>query len=146
MFFRAFVSSIALAITLLIAVFGVCSPAIMSGAETLGFHTETHTQAMICLDNSITCEMSFSEHLTFLNSLLPGLNQETVGSLLVLLTLALPLTFWTFYEHSRCLSAFSTLSRLRLKRFFQAFVQWFTMPTLTFAFSRGILHAKRYSA
>lgn len=108
-------------------------------------HAGIHSDIMDCVETPTACSKSFAEHLSFLSSFAPGLTQDLAGRLLTLLTI-IPLATWLIVRGPKILFREQAFYKIKLKQYQFASLQWFVLPQLTLAFSRGIINTKRFSA
>lgn len=144
MFIKKALSSIVLATTLFIASIGICTAMTIPSVDIMD--TGIHSAIMDCLENSAACPIDMAEHMSFLSSLIPGLNQDVLGKLLALVMVIVPLALWFVAKQAIKSSSLEAAYRFRLRQYLFAPLEWFTLPQLTLAFSRGILNSKRYNA
>ncbi|MBP7005857.1 hypothetical protein KBB27_01910 [Patescibacteria group bacterium] len=140
MFFRSMIGLIALAMTMFIAAFGVCAPA-MKG---MGVQTGVHIRAYDCMGDPVACPMRLVDQYAFLNTFLPRMNQEMMGVFLVLSALIVLGMVWEMVDVRERLRLFAAFFLTRRKRYERLFLQWCTRIGLFLAFREGILHAKQY--
>lgn len=123
------VASLALATILLATGFSVCRQVVMEG--------------MSCMHHSEMCQIPFSNHMDLFFTAHPTTNQGAAVSLL----LSSLLVFFVARFFPVAESADVDLARLRVKiqNLFRYLAHTFTPLFLVLAFSKGILHSKRYA-
>lgn len=143
MFFRSLVASIALATTLFIALFGVCTPGSM---HTMSSPIGTNLLVQDCMGHPAACPMRFMDHFAFLNTFLPRLNSGVLEIFFALVILVVSYAVWRRSEARKKLFLLATLFREKRKRYVISFLQWMFRSGLLLAFRSGILHPKKDAA
>lgn len=123
------VASLALATVLLATGFSVCRQVVM--------------EEMSCMHHGEMCQIPFSNHMDLFFTAHPTTNQGAAVSLL----LSSLLVFFVarFLSVAKRAHAARDAFRLKIKRLLEYLAHTFAPLFLVRAFSRGILHAKRYA-
>ncbi len=123
------VASLVLATILLATGFSICRQVVAEG--------------MNCMHESEMCQIPFSNHMDLFFTVHPSTNQGAAVSLL----LSSLIVFFVarFFPVTKDSVVDLEKIRLRIKNLLQHLAHTFTPVFLVLAFSRGILHSKRYA-